>query len=517
MCIHYKIVTNMVGCAVFGCSNSQRTPNINLYLIPNDNRRSEYIRRLGRADKRDDRRWRICSAHFCDSAFERNALHEYVYVNGCKRLSTIALPTENLPPTVKIQSAAATPRSERFAKRRQTDEARRNTEEVNVAIALHESVNASPPKRVKLEQQCEELSERVESLQNQLDIANSENRKLRLKLQHAERSNSYYNRRVRRAILVQQCKSRTVSKLRCSLARVSSSLAKSFTRGQLQVLQHGKRYARWTDTEIAKAIVFRKISRRGYNFVRKRMNLPLPHGSTLVRWSRCIPAAPGFVPAACILFDTICKSGNQMLRFAVLSFDEVKVSSKPSYSGKNDCVYVVSQAQTFMIRGLFAKWKTIVYYNYDTAATKDLICRIITFAENYGIRILGVVCDMGPSNVKARKELGVSPSATAFTNPANSSEVVYFFHDVPHFGTVVKLEQCFLHYYGQAGVHTCLNVVSKLAALMRSSVDCSAIPSKAVDVYAKLRVIIRMRNEGLCYDAQKVARSNSRKLRKFTN
>jgi hypothetical protein len=344
MCIHYKIVTNMVGCAVFGCSNSQRTPNINLYLIPNDNRRSEYIRRLGRADKRDDRRWRICSAHFCDSAFERNALHEYVYVNGCKRLSTIALPTENLPPTVKIQSAAATPRSERFAKRRQTDEARRNTEEVNVAIALHESVNASPPKRVKLEQQCEELSERVESLQNQLDIANSENRKLRLKLQHAERSNSYYNRRVRRAILVQQCKSRTVSKLRCSLARVSSSLAKSFTRGQLQVLQHGKRYARWTDTEIAKAIVFRKISRRGYNFVRKRMNLPLPHGSTLVRWSRCIPAAPGFVPAACILFDTICKSGNQMLRFAVLSFDEVKVSSKPSYSGKNDCVYVVSQA-----------------------------------------------------------------------------------------------------------------------------------------------------------------------------
>jgi plasmid stabilization system protein ParE len=268
----------MVGCAVFGCSNSQRTPNINLYLIPNDNRRSEYIRRLGRADKRDDRRWRICSAHFCDSAFERNALHEYVYVNGCKRLSTIALPTENLPPTVKIQSAAATPRSERFAKRRQTDEARRYRQE---------------------------LSERVESLQNQLDIANSENRKLRLKLQHAERSNSYYNRRVRRAILVQQCKSRTVSKLRYSLARVSSSLAKSFTRGQLQVLQHGKRYARWTDTEIAKAIVFRKISRRGYNFVRKRMNLPLPHGSTLVRWSRCIPAAPGFVPAACILFDTI--------------------------------------------------------------------------------------------------------------------------------------------------------------------------------------------------------------------
>ena len=279
----------MVGCAVFGCSNSQRTPNINLYLIPNDNRRSEYIRRLGRADKRDDRRWRICSAHFCDSAFERNALHEYVYVNGCKRLSTIALPTENLPPTVKIQSAAATPRSERFAKRRQTDEARRNTEEVNVAIALHESVNASPPKRVKLEQQCEELSERVESLQNQLDIANSENRKLRLKLQHAERSNSYYNRRVRRAILVQQCKSRTVSKLRCSLARVSSSLAKSFTRGQLQVLQHGKRYARWTDTEIAKAIVFRKISRRGYNFVRKRMNLPFRATSSIREIHEYIP------------------------------------------------------------------------------------------------------------------------------------------------------------------------------------------------------------------------------------
>jgi hypothetical protein len=424
----------MVGCAVFGCSNSQRTPNINLYLIPNDNRRSEYIRRLGRADKRDDRRWRICSAHFCDSAFERNALHEYVYVNGCKRLSTIALPTENLPPTVKIQSAAATPRSERFAKRRQTDEARRNTEEVNVAIALHESVNASPPKRVKLEQQCEELSERVESLQNQLDIANSENRKLRLKLQHAERSNSYYNRRVRRAILVQQCKSRTVSKLRCSLARVSSSLAKSFTRGQLQVLQHGKRYARWTDTEIAKAIVFRKISRRGYNFVSD------------LKCSRP------------------CEKCNEV---------QTSAASTP-----------LSEIPLEPLRYVAG------YVAYRLSATNP---------------------ELG-SKASPLEPLRNPPSWIDILNKGGLTAPSDEF-----FGTVVKLEQCFLHYYGQAGVHTCLNVVSKLAALMRSSVDCSAIPSKAVDVYAKLRVIIRMRNEGLCYDAQKVARSNSRKLRKFTN
>ena len=85
-----------------------------------------------------------------------------------------------------------------------------------------------------------------------------------------------------------------------------------------------------------------------------------------------------------------------------------------------------------MVRALFAKWKIILYYNYDTKATKELLLRVITYAEKRGIRILAVVCDMGPANAATRRELGVTTEQTTFPNPVQSSEVVYFFHDVPH-------------------------------------------------------------------------------------
>lgn len=85
------------------------------------------------------------------------------------------------------------------------------------------------------------------------------------------------------------------------------------------------------------------------------------------------------------------------------------------------------------------------------------------------------------------------------------------------FGVVVNLERCFLDFYGAAGVHTCTNAVTNLVALMRNGVDCTAIPARAVFLFAKLRVIIRMRNEGLISLAEKLAKSNARKMRKFVN
>lgn len=364
---------------MFGCNNSQKTPNISLYLIPNDSRRSEFIRRLGRADKRDDPRWRICSSHFTEAAFERNALHEYVYVKGgkCKKLGDGAFPTENLPATVKLPSSPETPRSERHAKRQRTLIAHANTEQADIAIALHESLTASPPKWAKMEEANEALTARVRVLEGQLAKANNENMKLRKAVLRAKRSHTISNTQLRRSVLTQQRKSRVASKLRSTLTKFSTTLAKSFSKGQMQVLRDGKRYAKWSDCEMARAIVFRKISRRGYRYARERMNLPLPHERSLQRWSRCIPAQPGFVPAACVLFEYISKCGSAMQRIALLCLDEMKVSSVPSYSTKNDCVYIASQAQTFMVRALFAKWKIIVHYNYDTKATKELILQIV--------------------------------------------------------------------------------------------------------------------------------------------
>ena len=107
----------MVGCAVVGCKKTQSATNVSFHCIPNDERRAEFVRRLGRADQQDNSGWRVCSEHFTDDSYERNALHEYVFIRGnVRKLSKTALPTERLPIAFK-QEEQDTPRSRRAKKR----------------------------------------------------------------------------------------------------------------------------------------------------------------------------------------------------------------------------------------------------------------------------------------------------------------------------------------------------------------------------------------------------------------
>lgn len=87
--------------------------------------------------------------------------------------------------------------------------------------------------------------------------------------------------------------------------------------------------------------------------------------------------------------------------------------------------------------GLFAKWKQPLYYNYDTPMTQELLFEIIKQLYVCGFNVVAIVSDMGPTNIKLWKWLGISPTKTTFKHCV-SEKPIYMFADVPHLLKLVR-------------------------------------------------------------------------------
>jgi len=54
----------------------------------------------------------------------------------------------------------------------------------------------------------------------------------------------------------------------------------------------------------------------------------------------------------------------------------------------------------FIIKGLFAKWKQPLYYDYDSPMTQELLFEVIAQLNDCGFEVVAIVSDMGPTNVR---------------------------------------------------------------------------------------------------------------------
>lgn len=134
-------------------------------------------------------------------------------------------------------------------------------------------------------------------------------------------------------------------------------------------------------------------------------------------------------------------------KLTVLTFDEVYVSNKVDIDRREQKVYGPHKTYQFiMARGLFKKWRQPVFYNYDTAMTREILLSVIQHLYNIGYIVIAVTCDMGPTNLKVWKELligvdnndCIDKSSTNtekkcfIVHPSNNNLKIFFFADVPH-------------------------------------------------------------------------------------
>lgn len=77
--------------------------------------------------------------------------------------------------------------------------------------------------------------------------------------------------------------------------------------------------------------------------------------------------------------------------------------------------------QVLMVRGLCARWKQALYYEFDAAMTAEKLAMIITRIESFGLKVVAAVSDMAPSNERIWKEAGVTETRSWIPHPVDPS------------------------------------------------------------------------------------------------
>lgn len=226
----------------------------------------------------------------------------------------------------------------------------------------------------------------------------------------------------------------------------TSSITANFLMSQIRTSRaKSARGRRWTLEDKLVALCIFKKSPRCYTLLRKF--LTLPHKRTLLTLLEQVPFEAG-------VNEHLFKHLNEKLpkgmdRCCTLLFDEIDIQENlqydlgsdrilgfEDYGSESECTAkYANKALVFMLVGLCKKWKQPVafYFNNNGCNSnklKDCIFEILSAAKIYAeVEVIATVCDMGVSNVKCLKELGVTIETPFFDF---MGQRVYCMYDPPH-------------------------------------------------------------------------------------
>ena len=220
---------------------------------------------------------------------------------------------------------------------------------------------------------------------------------------------------------------------------VTSVLRKYFSPSQTKSILTQKRVC-WSEEDIVKGLMLRCLSKKTYQFIRKKKLFPVPSISTLRKWVSKLDCSPGVLTdVLVILKKQISADANEKLKLGVFCFDEMDLSKKCEYFQAHDCVLGPSKkVQVGMVRGLCGDWKQPVFFDFDCPMKENLLCDILLQIEKSGIEIWAVTCDSGPSNQAALRKLGITKENTSFPNPLDPNRQIFVFLDVPHLLKLIR-------------------------------------------------------------------------------
>ncbi len=317
-------------CAVAVCK-TPHPPETSLHTFPKDpDLCKKWISACKRKDSFNVQSAIICSRHFSDTCFERDMRSELLEKKRGRILKAGSIPTLNLLPVSSIQPPTISCRAQRFHKRIQKEVVKDLVQPAATAAAGGGAENdddegaadlpegGGPPADVaeggpahyeegggsadgaegggsadickkgtvvvETKSTCTQVSPILQDKQVQCD-ASEENRRLKMKI------------KVLQTQLAREKKKRKPA-AKVSLARhkkIANNFLKktTLTRQQIKMYLSGTKKTHWQPEDIVLGITLRSLSRKSYEFLRRKKILPLPSLTTLRRYVKCFECKPG--------------------------------------------------------------------------------------------------------------------------------------------------------------------------------------------------------------------------------
>lgn len=222
----------------------------------------------------------------------------------------------------------------------------------------------------------------------------------------------------------------------------------NFIISQVRAFSVHPRGMRWSATDKRLALNLYLKSPAAYRVLRKY--LQLPSKSTLKRSILGVAKAPGFCPVILQAVKNAAASMPDVQKMCILSFDEMHIKTQLQYLSASDSVVGLenfgqehpprpgqkpaTEALCFMVRSIAGKWKQLLGYFFSSSSTPSDILQALVFTAlqhlaECGLKVVGVVCDQGPTNQKLFSQLGVSPERPFFVF---GTSTVFALFDPPH-------------------------------------------------------------------------------------
>ena len=195
---------------------------------------------------------------------------------------------------------------------------------------------------------------------------------------------------------------------------------------------HGKKKGpNYTDEEIRKGTLIMFKSLKTYNFLRKLYpDSRFPHPSTNRRHIKHFICKWGLSDEFFKLFSLKLANMQDQDKNISISFDEMDILPRTIYSERHkERLPKAKKAMVAMARGLGRGFKEVLYYDFDTPMSKNLLNDIIIKAEEAGAHVRAIVSDMG--NQALLSEMSVYSGEFKFRHPTRDEDIVII-PDTPH-------------------------------------------------------------------------------------
>jgi len=117
--------------------------------------------------------------------------------------------------------------------------------------------------------------------------------------------------------------------------RLEEALKSIFSQTQLSLItKQRKKVIRGAD-DILKALTIRYLIKRCYIYLRNKLQYPLPHVSTLVKWASRLSFRQGILSDVIKIMKISALNFNELEKICVIQFDEMKIQTVFEYDKKN--------------------------------------------------------------------------------------------------------------------------------------------------------------------------------------
>ncbi|XP_040575132.1 uncharacterized protein [Lepeophtheirus salmonis] len=395
-----------ITCAVGDC-HSPKT-GVSYHRFPKErnlNKRWRILCRVG-----DVKEPRICSRHFLAEDFKRDLVNELLNLPQKKLLNSDALPSLYL---FKNQKEPPQLTSSQIAQKE--EEERRQRDEL-----IERLLTKGPdPPPIPIEPKYKHVGVQVfeftsSEYQSQLSKLNSLNKKL---------LNTIEQQKIKINELRSSVRKMQSSKYVEPLLRETPQM--SFTKSQTDVILHKKKVRKWLTEDIISALRLRQMSPKTYAFIRRCGHFPLPGLSTLRNWVREFKVEKGSQEIAwAIIKERLRTEKDPKFKLATLVFDEIECRNDLHTLGTSPFP-IVRKMQVVLLRGLFHKWKYIIYQDLDFPITKLILDQLIVKAEEIGVQVWAL--SLSIDNKEVMEEVILKNSCFTFSNPIDESRHIYIF------------------------------------------------------------------------------------------